>query len=110
MDLYSSTGDPSNVNTDRLLNPKTQLLTHKGTRAYPSSLRGKGWPSRPGAVMGSRTQGKEHTLLKIFPNRRYFSYACVDRCPSFIYSTDDTISGPQITVQMNDYKMYKRLF
>ena len=110
MDLESLTGDPSNVNTDRLLNPKTQLLTLKGTRAYPSSLCGKGWPLRPSAAMGSQTQGKEDTLLKIFPNRRYFLYACVDQCPSFISFTDNTISGLQIIVQTNDYKMYKCLF
>ena len=57
--------------------------------------------------MGSRTQGKEHTLLKIFPNRRYFFLflnTCVDQCQIVIPFTDDTISDPQVTVQTNDYK------
>ena len=61
----------------------------------------------PSAAMGSWTQGKEHTLLKIFPNRHY---ACEDWCPSFISFTDDMMSGPQVIVQTNDYKMYKHLF
>ena len=96
MDLESLTGDLSNVNTDRLLNPKkkTQLLT-QGHEGVPIFFVGKGWPLKPSAAMGSRTQGKEHTLLKIFPNWRYFPYACVDRCPSFysfyFYSTTQSV-------------------
>ena len=42
MDLESSTGDPSNVNTDRLLNPKNSTPNTQGHEGIPIFFVGEG--------------------------------------------------------------------